>query len=424
MGLGFKKGFMETDRGTMTKRLIYIFIITLSLSAGAPMWAQQIPANTFFEQQGKPGEEDAYNAALEKMNAGDYEAAISGFDQVIKMRGRKADAALCWKASSQNKLGRRTDALSTIAELRKNYPQSPYLKQASVIEIDIKSAMGQPPDPTSEYDEETKGIALNVLMNEDPERAIPIVEKFLSGNSSPKLKERALFVLSQNGSPKAQELLGKIALGEQHPDLQSKAIHYLGIEGGRAAETLSKIYTSTQNPEIKKSVMHALMISGNKDKIFALAQQETSPELKREAIHQLGVMGAHDELRQLYKQSTSPEIKQELLHSMGIGGDVTSLIEIAKTETDPKVRESAIHSLGITGGHEAVAALVAIYKANADKNVKKQVVHSLFIHGDATDLVALAKNEADPEMKKEIVSRLSVMGSKEGNEYLMELLNK
>jgi hypothetical protein len=36
----------------------------------------------------------------------------------------------------------------------------------------------------------------------------------------------------------------------------------------------------------------------------------------------------------------------------------------------------------------------------------------------------VAKSEKDQELKKEAVSKLSMMNSKEGNDYLMELLQK
>ena len=40
---------------------------------------------------------------------------------------------------------------------------------------------------------EVKLLAINALMQSDEDRAIPMLEKILNGNSSPKLKERALF---------------------------------------------------------------------------------------------------------------------------------------------------------------------------------------------------------------------------------------
>jgi HEAT repeat protein len=406
---------------------IFIYFITFILSH-ALIRAQQLPINDFAQQStagtAKPGEEEAYSSAQQKLNAGQFAAAASGFDQVAKMSGRRADGALYWKAYSQNKLGQRSEALSTIATLRKGYPQSRYLKDAAALELEINNARGVTPNPDAVADEDIKLEALQSLMNSNDERAIPILEKFLSGNSSPKLKDRALFVLSQSSSPKAQELLGKIAVGQDHPDLQTKAIHYLGIEGGRANQTLASVYSNSKDPEIKKSVLHALMVSGDKDRVYAIARQEPSTDLKLEAIHQLGVMGAHEELHELYKGSNNREIKQELLHSMAIGGDIQSLIDVAKTETDPEIRKSAIHGLGISGGKESAAALVSIYQSNADKETKMQAIHSLFIQGDAHDLVTLAKAETNPELKKELVHRISIMGSKEGNDYLMELLNK
>jgi hypothetical protein len=56
--------------------------------------------------------------------------------------------------------------------------------------------------------------------------------------------------------------------------------------------------------------------------------------------------------------------------------------------------------------------------------VKEEVLNAYFISGNAKGLVAVAKNEKDPQLKKRAVEKLSLMNSKEGNEYLMELLNK
>jgi len=52
------------------------------------------------------------------------------------------------------------------------------------------------------------------------------------------------------------------------------------------------------------------------------------------------------------------------------------------------------------------------------------VIQGLFVQGNAKALVDLARKETDPSVKKEIVGKLSVMGSKEATDYLMEILNK
>jgi HEAT repeat protein len=370
-------------------------------------------------------EDDAYTQATKALNVGDYEKALAGFEDVAKMNGRRVEGALYWKAYAQNKQGKRSEALGTIAELRRAYPQSRWLTQAGALEIEIRKTSGDRVNPEAEKDEELQLIALDSLMQSDDERAIPLLRKFLTGKHSAKLKDRALFVLSQSDRPEAQQVLGDVALGKEYPELQEKAIHYLGIEGGsRSGERLQAIYESSSDPKIKRSVLHAFMVSGDEQRVFAIAQKENAPELKKDAIHQLGVMGAHDELRKLYKQTTTNDAKKEILHSMGIGGDTEGLIEAAKSETDPDVRASAIHGLGTGGGKRGNEALVSMYAVQNDKQTKKQIIDALFIQGASTQLVALAKKESDPEMKKAIVSKLSVMGSREANEYLMEILNQ
>src|SRR5207244_13024060 len=71
------------------------------------------------------------------------------------------------------------------------------------------------------------------LMDQNEDRALPILKKILTGNSSSKVKDKAMFVLSQNESPASQQLLGDIAIGKEYPQLQEKAIHYLDRKSTR-----------------------------------------------------------------------------------------------------------------------------------------------------------------------------------------------
>ena len=59
-----------------------------------------------------------------------------------------------------------------------------------------------------------------------------------------------------------------------------------------------------------------------------------------------------------------------------------------------------------------------------DREVREEVLNAYFIQGNASALVAIARSEKDPELKKTAVSKLALMNSKEGNDYLMEILQK
>jgi HEAT repeat protein len=400
---------------------------SLSWTAVASLQAQPgIPASGFVDPQAANSkEEQLYASATDAVNNGKYDEASKTFGEVAKMRGRRADGALYWKAYALNKAEQKTEALTTIAELRKGYPQSRWLHDAGALEIEIRGP-GNQANLEGGSDEELKLLALSGLMHSDPDKALPLLEKVLQGNSSFKLKDKALFVLSQSGSEKAQQILLSIAKGNNQPELQRHAVRWLGINGAkRNGEVLQEIYSSSSSPEVKKSVLSAFMMSGDKERVLNIAKQETSPELKKDAIRHLGMMGAKSEIQQLYKTTTDPGVKETLLQSMGMLGDAQTLSEVAKTETDPKIRAHAIRALGMTGSNDSKATLLSIYGSQADLETKKEIIRALsFTHGSAKELIDIARKETNPELKKELVRMISFMHSPEATEFMMEILNK
>ena len=63
--------------------------------------------------------------------------------RVINAKGERADAAMYWKAYSLMKLARRDEALSTLGQLTKQFPDSPWLSDARALEVEVKQAAGQ-----------------------------------------------------------------------------------------------------------------------------------------------------------------------------------------------------------------------------------------------------------------------------------------
>jgi hypothetical protein len=100
-----------------------------------------------------------------------WDRALSYFDRVAQMKASKVEGALYWKAFSQNRLGQRSEALTTIAELSKNYPNSPWRQQAAVLEAEVRRDIGQPVRPQDAGDDEVKLLALQALQNTSPEQA-------------------------------------------------------------------------------------------------------------------------------------------------------------------------------------------------------------------------------------------------------------
>ena len=400
--------------------------VTLALGAARPASAAIVSGATLpaIEDGEQSRETELYESARQAIDEEQWRKAIDRFGRVVEMKGAKADLAMYWKAYAQNRANQRAEALETIAALKKTYPQSRTLDEARALEMDIRNAGGQAVDPAGIQDEDLKLYALSAVAQQDPAQAVPLLEKTIRTATSSKLRERALFVLAQMSDPRARTVIAAAAKDDAHPEVQSKAIQYLGVHGGAENRALlAEVYQASTNVSVKKRVLQAWMVAGERSRILTAATTEKDPELRGAAIQQLGVMGAHEELSKLYAQETEKENKKRILQAMFVGGNAEKLIALSKSEPDPDLRRTAIRNLGLMGREKTGSTLVEIYNADRDPGVKKAVIEGLFLQGHAEALVTLARKETDPALKRSIVEKLSLMsGSKAAMDYLMELL--
>jgi len=407
----------------MMKRLSISILLMSFAAAYAPAQQSDVPSMNFAASAADKREDELYRDGTDYVNDGKWQAAADKFAQVAKLNGSKADGALYWQAYSLNKLGQRAVAIETLATLQKNYPRSTWVRDAQALQVEIRSASGQAPTPSVDGDEDLKIYALNSLMNMNPDEALPLIQKVLTSNQPAKVKEKALFVLAQSGSPKANELIGQIARGQSQPELQRKAIQQLGIRGDR--ELLGQIYASSTSPDAKREVLRSLGICNGRQQLLEAARNEKDPDLKREAIRGLAIAGAREELRQLYASAADPESKKELIRSTVITGDTQGLMTIVQNERDPDLKREAVRTLGINGGKDVSPMLVNIYNGDKNPEIRRAAAQALFLHGDAHSLVQIAKTETDPELRKYLVQQLSLMGNnKEAVDFLMQILEK
>jgi HEAT repeat protein len=415
----------------MNRKLFLVaFFLTITVFSVRPVRAaaQEVPSAAFLDPQAAAPdkatahEDELYSAAKDALDNGEYDNAIRQFDEVAKLHGRKADGALYWKAYALNKAGNKAQALTTLGELHKGYPRSNWLRDAAALEQEMR---GTPANPENISDDELKLLAIQSLMNSDPEKAVPLLEKIVMGNYPPKLKERALFVLSQSGSEKAQQILMNLAQANNQPDLQKRAIRNIGMNSNaRNRAVLKEIYNSSTDMSVKKAVFQAWLMCGCKEDVVSLAKTEKNPELRREAIRYLGMMGGRAELLDFYKNSPDKDTREAAVGAMLLCGCSHELAEIVQTEKDPDVLDKAINTLGLVGGQESLTALTNLYSSQASISTKKKVINALFLHGAGKEMVALARKETNPELKRELIQKMSLMNSPEITDYMMEILNK
>jgi HEAT repeat protein len=369
--------------------------------------------------------QELYDEGREALDEDRYDQAEAKFKQLADMSGPQTDAALYWKAYAENRLGKRDTALAAIADLKRRFPQSRWQKDASALEIEVRQSTGNPAHPENQSDEELKVLALQGILNGDSQRGIATLESILNGSGTPKLKSRALFMAAQSGRPEAREILAKVARGQSNPELQRKAVEYLGLFGGaEARKTLAEVYASSGDASVKRAILRSYMIGGDHERLFAAAKSEKDEGLRSEAIRQLGLVHGTSELEQLYQTETSSDLRRGILQAFFLSGDAGKLVQAAQSEKDPELRRAAVRNLGLIRSDDSGKALQSIYAKDADRGVREEVLNAFFIQGNATALVTIARNEKDAELKRTAVQKLSVMHSKEGTDYLMELLQK
>ena len=374
-------------------------------------------------QQSRDRFENSYEQGQNAIERAQWQQAIERFTVLVDSKAPRADAALYWRAYSLDKLTRQAEALTSVAELLKGYPSSRWLADARALEIQVRQRAGQPVSPEVQADEELKLFAIQGLQHQDPEQAIPMLEKLLQGTSSPRMKERVLFVLAQSNAARARQVMTTVARGGSNPDLQMKAIQYIGMQGSQPnRQLLGEIYTSSTDVDVKRQILRAYMMAGDRERVLAAATGEKSPQLRAEAMRQLGMMGARDEVWQLYQKETDAQVRSQIIQGLFMAGDSTHLLEVANNDASPDLRRRAIQHLGMMGRDRTGDAILDIYNRQTDVGVKETAIDALFIQQNAETLVALARKETDRDLKRRIVAKLALMPSPAARDYMLELL--
>jgi HEAT repeat protein len=307
------------------------------------------------------GEERNYRSGTRFLDRGEWDKAAEAFSAVIQEKGERIEGAYYWKAYALGKSGKRDEAVNLLTELERNHPKSRWLDDVRALRVELKQASGQPLSGDIQNDEELKLIALNGLVDTAPDRAIPAVRELLKKSSSPRLRERALFVLAQSDSPAARDILAQYAKGGGNPDLQLKAVEYLGMHRRKEnLPLLAEIYNANTDPEIKRRVLRAYASQREKEPILQVARTEKDPDLRREAIMMLGGMRAEPELMQLYGVETDREVRRRIIHAVMAAKSPKSLVEIARKENDPELKREAVRMLSNMKSQEATDYLMEL----------------------------------------------------------------
>jgi HEAT repeat protein len=288
------------------------------------------PQNTAASSQ----DEAMYTAGTKAMDEQRWTDAVAAFDKVAAAKGKRADAAIYWKAYSLNKLGKKDEAQAMCDSLKQQMPSSAWNRECAVLRVNGSAADAREiankmrdeardqareaarmqvmtigpngeriytraPRQTSEDD--IKLLALNAVMQQEPEKALPLLHNMILSDMPIEARKQALFVLSRSKQPEAQAMLLDVATSAKDPALQLEAIQVLAVQRAKdAGPTLVQIYQKSSDAKVKRAALNGLFIAHDATRLVELARAEKDLNLKRDIVSQLAVM--HDPVATAYME--------------------------------------------------------------------------------------------------------------------------
>jgi HEAT repeat protein len=292
------------------------------------------------------------------------------------------------------------------------------------------------PDEDDENDDRI--AALNALLQMDADRAMPILKKVLERRDacSAGLRRKALFLVSQKKTDETANILMNAARSDPDPEVREKAVFWLSQVSG-STPLLEEILKGNADENIKEQALFALSQQNDPRaqqilRDFALRESE-SEELRDKAIFWLGQRRSTENtefLRNLYSRIKNQDLREKVLFSLsqqrGVGNEQWLMNIAVDPKEDIELRKKALFWAGQSG--VGIPELARLYDRMGESEMKEAIIFALSQRQSdraAIDkMFDIAKNEKDPELRKKAIFWLGQSRDPRVQQFLMDLINR
>ncbi len=402
--------------------------------------------------------DEAYRAARERLNQGDYRRAAEMFAQVYRQypRSNYAAQALYYQAFALYRNGGDRDlraAEDALRELQSRYADEEVAQRdAEELLARVQGALARGGDSRAAEDvyraaqepcageDEIRIIALNALLQMNSEQALPILERVLADRSddacSVEMRRKAVFLLSQHIDDENIDILLDVVQNDPDAEVRHQAVFWLSqVPGERTVDALENILQTSDDPELQNKAIFSLSQvhsdrAGQILRDYAM-REGADPELRAQAIFWIGQShGAENAefLREIYASTDEYEIKEKIIFSLAQLGDEESaswLLDVAANSDEPmEMRKKALFWAGQS--HVlSIEEMGELYSRMPERELKEQIIFALSQrHEDeAVDwLLEIARNEEDVELQKKAIFWLGQVDDPRVAEFLLQLI--
>ena len=471
----------------MRKFLLFASLLVLSGAAagaqgspGALAWATDavrapvLPAPRT-TQPADPAD-SLYRLARAALTDGDFRKAATLFQQVIDRfpDSEFAPDALYYRAYALYKSGNSSDLKQAVLALDRQatrYPKAGTLSDGKQLRASIMSEQAKRGDPDVAYtiarggealktenrcptdDDEARVVALQGLMQLDPDQVLPVLQKVLERKDecSIRLRRRAVNMVAQTKEEERADILLRVASTDPSAEVRREAVQWLSsVNTERAAKALDSILFNAVDADTRDRALSALSQHRSPSARASLkkfAEQSNIPtDLRVRAVYYLAQRRTAEEtdyLRGLYNKTASPEIREAIIQ--GVANQRTTdripwLLGIARDKSQEiELRKKAMYYAGQAPAANAEKSssqayaiemkdLLPLYdEFNGQQEMQEQMlyVYAQRRETEATDkLLAIAKAEKNPELRRKAISWLTQRKDPRVKQFLLDLLSQ
>lgn len=300
-------------------------------------------------------------------------------------------------------------------------------------------SQGRNCSPDADEDTDDRIAALNALLQMDAERAIPILQKVLARRDacSVALRRKAVFLVSQKRTDQTANILMSVARSDPDQETREQAVFWLSQVPGSTG-LLEEILKGNSDESIKDKALFALSQQKEPRaqqilRDFAVRESE-SEELRDKAIFWLGQRRSTENtefLRNLYSRLTNEDLKKKVMFSLSQqrgAGNEQWLISIAlNPKENMELRKEALFMAGQSGG-VAISEISKLYDRMGDIEMRERIIFVLSQRqrdpAAMDKLFDIAKNEKDSELRKKAIFWLGQSRDPRVQQFLMDLINR
>jgi HEAT repeat protein len=271
----------------------------------------------------------------------------------------------------------------------------------------------------------------------DDEGALDALVQLVESGEPASIREHAIFALSQYPNDRATGVLENVAESDRYPlALRDKAIFWLGQRPEDDGGYLRDLYGRLSSPSLKERVIFAVSQHSDAtdlDWLRALAlNTREGLELREKAIFWLGQQRDDDgrRLRELYDQLDSDALREKVIFSIsqhGAEADRTWLLNVALNDSEDRdLREKAIFWIGQMRG--AAPELYEMYGRVSSEQLRERLIFAYSQRKrdpEAVDkLIDIARNDPDRELRNKAIFWLGQSKDPRAVAFLSELIGQ